>query len=137
MYVHAQSCPALCYALDYSSPGSFVHSIFQEYWSGLPFPSPGGLWNTGIKPGSPALQAVYLPLCFLGGCGANKKPPTKDTFELTGNILSTSRSSLGGLGLISAFAQDIMVFVIVMKKILCPNNDTMLSEKEMSYLKQD
>ena len=27
----------------------------QEYWSGLPFPSPGDLPNTGIKPGSPAL----------------------------------------------------------------------------------
>ena len=29
----------------------------QEYWSGLPFPSPGDLPNSGIKPGSPALQA--------------------------------------------------------------------------------
>ena len=29
----------------------------QEYWSGLPFPSPGDLSNPGIKPGSPALQA--------------------------------------------------------------------------------
>ena len=29
----------------------------QEYWSGLPFPSPGDLPNPGIKPGSPALQA--------------------------------------------------------------------------------
>ena len=29
----------------------------QEYWSGLPFPSPGALSNPGIKPGSPALQA--------------------------------------------------------------------------------
>ena len=27
----------------------------QEYWSGLPFPSPGGLPNPGIEPGSPAL----------------------------------------------------------------------------------
>ena len=27
----------------------------QEYWSGLPFPSPGDLPNPGIKPGSPAL----------------------------------------------------------------------------------
>ena len=27
----------------------------QEYWSGLPFPSPGGLPNPGIQPGSPAL----------------------------------------------------------------------------------
>ena len=29
----------------------------QEYWSGLPFPSPGELPNPGIKPVSPALQA--------------------------------------------------------------------------------
>ena len=29
----------------------------QNYWSGLPFPSPGALLNTGIEPGSPALQA--------------------------------------------------------------------------------
>ena len=28
----------------------------QEYWSGLPFPSPGDHLNPGIKPGSPALQ---------------------------------------------------------------------------------
>ena len=33
----------------------------QEYWSGLPFPSPGDLPDPGIKPGSPALQADALP----------------------------------------------------------------------------
>ena len=33
----------------------------QEYWSGLPFPSPGDLPNPGIEPRSPALQAVSLP----------------------------------------------------------------------------
>ena len=33
----------------------------QEYWSGLPFPSPGDLPNPGIKPGSPVLQADTLP----------------------------------------------------------------------------
>ena len=33
----------------------------QEYWSGLPFPSPGDLPNPGIKPRSPALQADTLP----------------------------------------------------------------------------
>ena len=32
----------------------------QEYWSGLPFPSPGDLPNPGIKPGSPTLQADSL-----------------------------------------------------------------------------
>ena len=33
----------------------------QEYWSGLPFPSPGDLPDPGIKPGSPSLQADTLP----------------------------------------------------------------------------
>ena len=32
----------------------------QEYWPGLPFPSPGYLPNPGIKPGSPALQTETL-----------------------------------------------------------------------------
>ena len=32
----------------------------QEYWSGVPFPSPGDLLNPGIKPGSPAFQADSL-----------------------------------------------------------------------------
>ena len=32
----------------------------QEYWSGLPFPSPGDLPDPGIEPGSPALQADTL-----------------------------------------------------------------------------
>ena len=33
----------------------------QQYWSGLPLPSPGDLPNPGIKPASPALQADALP----------------------------------------------------------------------------
>ena len=32
----------------------------QEYWSGLPFPSPGDLPDTGIEPGSPTLEADTL-----------------------------------------------------------------------------
>ena len=32
----------------------------QEYWSGLPFPSPGNFPNPGIKFRSPALQADAL-----------------------------------------------------------------------------
>ena len=42
----------------------------QEYWSGLPFPSPGDLPNQGIKPGCPALQADTLP----------SKPPGKPLY---------------------------------------------------------
>ena len=33
----------------------------QEYWSGLPFPSPGDLPDPGIEPKSPTLQAGSLP----------------------------------------------------------------------------
>ena len=32
----------------------------QEYWSGLPFPSPGDLPDPGIEPGSPAVEADAL-----------------------------------------------------------------------------
>ena len=42
----------------------------QEYWSGLPFPSPGDLPNPGIVPVSPvvpALQADYLLLSHWRG----------------------------------------------------------------------
>ena len=54
----AQSCLTLCNPIDYSPPSSSVSGILQEeYWSGLPFPSPGDLPNPGIEPRSPALQA--------------------------------------------------------------------------------
>ena len=38
----------------------------QEYWSGLPFPSPGDLPHPGVEPGSPALQADAWPSELLG-----------------------------------------------------------------------
>ena len=38
----------------------------KEYWSGLPFPSPGDLPNPGIESGSPTLQADSLPSELLG-----------------------------------------------------------------------
>ena len=57
-----QSCPTLCNAVDCSSPQAPLSMGFsrQEYWSGLPFPSPGDLSNPGIEPRSPALQAGSL-----------------------------------------------------------------------------
>ena len=55
----SQSCPTLCDPMDCSLPGSSIHGILtrQEYWSGMPFPSPGDLPDLGIEPSSPALQA--------------------------------------------------------------------------------
>ena len=41
----------------------------QEYWSGLPFPPPGDLPDSGIEPTSPALQVDSLPLSHLGSPG--------------------------------------------------------------------
>ena len=53
----AQSRPNLCDSLDCTrqAPLSTEFSR-QEYWSGLPFPSPGGLPDAGIELKSPALQ---------------------------------------------------------------------------------
>ena len=33
----------------------------QDYWSGLPYPSPGDLPDPAIEPGSPTFQAHALP----------------------------------------------------------------------------
>ena len=38
----------------------------QEYWGGLPCPSPGALPDPGIKPGTPVLQVNSLLLSHLG-----------------------------------------------------------------------
>ena len=43
----------------YQAPPSMRFSR-QEYWSGLPFPSPGNLPNPGNEPRSPALEADTL-----------------------------------------------------------------------------
>ena len=48
---------------------------WQEYWRGLPFPSPGALPDPGIEPGSPALLADSLDLSHQGG--PNKQPFTE------------------------------------------------------------
>ena len=58
----AQSCPTLCNPMD-SGPHQaplFMGFSRQEYWSGLPFLSPGDLPNPGMEPRSPALQADAL-----------------------------------------------------------------------------
>ena len=48
------------WTVAYQAPPSMGFSK-QEYWSGLPFPSPGDLPNPGIELGSPVLQADALP----------------------------------------------------------------------------
>ena len=45
----------------------------QEYWSGLPFPSPGNLPNPGTEPGSPALQADSCLITLTQTCSTMLK----------------------------------------------------------------
>ena len=68
-----QSCSTLStpWTVTYQAPQSMEFSR-QEYWSGLPFHSPGDLPNPGIKSGSPALQADAL----------SSKPPGKPSVEI-------------------------------------------------------
>ena len=54
----------------------------QEYWSGLPCPSPGDLPETGVEPRSPALQADSLPFELPG------KPNEREKV-----VMTNSRSS--------------------------------------------
>ena len=57
------SCVRLCatpWTAAYQAPPTMGFSR-REYWSGLPFPSPGDLFSPGFKRGSPALQADSLP----------------------------------------------------------------------------
>ena len=56
-----QSCPtfATLWTVGHQAPPSMGFSR-QEYWSGLPFPSPGDFPDPGIEPGSPALGADAL-----------------------------------------------------------------------------
>ena len=58
----AHSCPTLCdpWTIACQAPLSMEFSR-QEYWSGLPFLSPGDLPDPGIKPRSPVLQTDSLP----------------------------------------------------------------------------
>ena len=57
----AKSCPTL--ATPWIATCQALLSMGfsgREYWSGLPFPSPGDLPDPGIEPRSPALQADSL-----------------------------------------------------------------------------
>ena len=75
-----QSCLTLCNPKDRSLPGSSVQGFpRQEYWSELPFPSPG-IFTTQIKPSSPAQQVgFFLPLSHLRSLQRNITQPQTGT----------------------------------------------------------
>ena len=57
-----KSCPTLAIPWTVACKASLSMGFsMQEYWSGLPFPSPEDLPDPGIEPRSPTLQADSLP----------------------------------------------------------------------------
>ena len=59
----AKSCPTLCNLMDCSLPGPLSMGFpRQEYWSGLPFPSPVYLSDPGIEPMSPKLADRFFTI---------------------------------------------------------------------------
>ena len=56
------SCPTLCEPHGLQSARLLCPMKFssQEYWNGLPFPSPGDFPDPGMEPRSPTLQADFL-----------------------------------------------------------------------------
>ena len=73
------------WAVAYQGPLS-MGFFRQEYWSGLPFPSPGDLPDPGIEPRSPALQADALP----------SEPPGKERLSEKGMFENTPESGREG-----------------------------------------
>ena len=59
----AKTCPTLETSWTVARQASLSMGFpRQEYWSWLPFPSPGDLPNPGIEPRAPTLQADSLPI---------------------------------------------------------------------------
>ena len=65
----------------FSTPRTVAHLGFsrQEYWSGLPFPSPGDLLDPVIKPGNPTLQADTV-------WATREAPYPHDIYFITGSL---------------------------------------------------
>ena len=90
MYVHVQSisCVRLFVTPCTVAPQAPLSMGFprQEYWSGLPFPSPGDLSDPGIKPESPEL-ANGLSLNRQGSsCVRNSLPLNFDPKTIIGSV---------------------------------------------------
>ena len=75
------------WTIAYQAPLSVGFSR-QEYWSGLPFPSPGGLPNPGIEPGYPTLQTGSLP----------SEPSGKLVYQTVKNLPAMRETWLRSLG---------------------------------------
>ena len=89
----------------------------QEYWSGLLCPHPRDLPDPGIKPGSLALQADYLPLSHMGNPpgppGKSQMVSLKSAISLSSFILKRlfSSSSISVMRMVSSAYLRLLIFL--------------------------
>ena len=113
----------------------------QEYWSGLPFPSPGDLPDPGIEPGSSAsaggffttdpgevvvvlnswrtsrARMVTWPTCFVAVAASLAGPGHESTWKgLSGNWVWFGE---GGCPLLHALIRGCLAFQAVLHLIQC------------------
>ena len=113
MLSHSIMCPTLCGPMDCSLPVSSWNISRQEYWSGLPFPTPGDLPDPGTKLKSltsPAVAGRFFttttiregkPTCSMESSNSDfqrkrKKPKRDFVLSATWNIfVGDKRQELG------------------------------------------
>ena len=72
---------AIPWTVAYPAPPSMEFSR-QEYWSGLPFPSPGDLPNPAIEPRSPTLQADAFTVWATREASKGKMDPCSSSMQM-------------------------------------------------------
>ena len=94
----------------------------QEYWSGLPFPTPGHLPKPGIKPRSPATPAVT-------GRFFTTEPPGKPTLSC---LLNVFFQCVVCFLILLMMLFDIPTFIVVLK--VCPIDSSLSVSKSQYFI---
>ena len=104
---------------DSATPWTVTHQVHlsmgfsrQEYWSGLPVPSPRDLSNSGMEPESPALLVESLPSEWPGWVVSNGGPESdlRDV-DTTDSETRRDRPFCGGVTVIFSIANYIRYFI--------------------------
>ena len=80
----------------YQAPPSMGFSR-QEYWSGLPFPSPGIFPTQGSNPGIPRCKQTLHPLSHQGRSKDTRHDPNRSLFAFTPDSLPPIQDKFPGL----------------------------------------
>ena len=106
-----QLCLTLCNSMDCIANRAPLSTgcSWQEYWSGLPFSSPGDLPNPGIEPRYPTLQAGSIP----------SEPPGKPKLDITEHQLKQGLIHLRHKVMIPFCMGPTETYILVREEGLC------------------